>query len=130
VRLVERSSILTQFGRQRRVVEQPAQHRLELAGAGVEQPAVAAQALPASTSQRPLASTGTPSAHASIMTIDRLSKYDGMTSASAPPARRTCPWSLTYPRWRMCGCAGIGSTGVPMSTRSSGRSPRLEYCWK
>src|SRR2546430_11370861 len=38
---------------------------------------------PFSTSHRPLASTGRPSAHASRATIDRLSKYEGMISASA-----------------------------------------------
>ena len=45
VRLVERPSILTQFASQRRIVEQPVQHGLELAAAGIEQPAIAAQAL-------------------------------------------------------------------------------------
>jgi hypothetical protein len=43
--LVECPSILAQFSRQRRVVEQPVEHRLELAAADVEQAAVAAQAL-------------------------------------------------------------------------------------
>ena len=42
---------------------------------------------PCSTSQRPLASTGLPSAQASSATIDRLSKYDGMISSSAAAMR-------------------------------------------
>ena len=43
--LVERPSILAQFVGERRIVEQGVQHGLELASVGIEQAAVAAQAL-------------------------------------------------------------------------------------
>ena len=52
---------------------------------------------PLSTSQRPLASTGRPSAQASSATIDRLSKYDGMISRSAAASASNLSWSDRKP---------------------------------
>ena len=53
---------------------------------------------------------------ASSATIDRLSKYDGMIRNSAACSASHFSSSLTKPRWRIRGCTGTGSTGVPTST--------------
>ena len=74
---------------------------------------------PRSTAQRPFTSAGRSIIHASSRAMDRLSKGLGWTSRRLPLMAASLSASERIPRWVMFTLVGIGSTGLPTSTRFS-----------